>query len=90
MPLYEFQCEICKSITEKQLPITSNVKTIPCESKTCSVWWFDDIYPMAHRIISKSNFHLKGSGWSTQYKPNTSSGSEDEPYRESKPWVEPK
>ena len=81
MPLYEFKCLACSGITEKQLPMTSDVQNIMCEK--CGEH-------TAKRIISRNTFILKGGGWSTQYRENTTAGQDDEPYKPSTPWVEPK
>ena len=90
MALYEFLCELCGNITEKKFPITTTTTLIPCSHCAEQVDNVDDWTPYARRIISRSNFHLKGPGWSNQYKPNTSVGSDDEPYKASTPWVEPR
>jgi len=50
--IYEFKCNNCH-ITEEVLPITSKRETTKC--KICGA--------EAKRIISKSNFVLKGKGW---------------------------
>ena len=81
MPQYEFKCLSCLRITEKRLPITDATQNIMCEQ--CGEH-------TAKRIISRNTFILKGGGWSTQYRENTTAGSEDEPYTPSTPWVEPK
>ena len=81
MAIYEFRCEQCKQLFEKQLPMTSNVKAIPCPA--CAARADDTSYnewthiPSAHRIISKTSFILKGGGWSTQYRENITAGQED-------------
>lgn len=81
MPIFEFKCISCMLITEKKLTISDTTQNIMCEQ--CGEH-------TAKRIISKSTFHLKGGGWSTQYRENSTAGSEDEPYKPSTPWVEPK
>ena len=51
MPLYEYQCEICSNIDESIEKIhTEEIECSLCNSKS-------------KRIISLSNFELKGSGW---------------------------
>lgn len=81
MPTYEFLCQTCQGITEKKLPITSVLQIIPCEQcygiRSSEDGDLNDA-GLAHRIISRTTFILKGGGWSNQYKPNTSAGSEDE------------
>ncbi len=81
MPTYEFLCENCQAITEKKLPITSTIRVIPCEhcySMTRNEGGEYTYGGIANRIISRTSFVLRGSGWSNQYKPNTSAGSEDD------------
>jgi putative FmdB family regulatory protein len=50
--LFEFKCDKCH-ITEENLPISSKKETTKCS--ICGA--------EAKRIISKSNFILKGNGW---------------------------
>jgi putative FmdB family regulatory protein len=52
MPLYEYQCSRCGSITEViQKFSDASLTTCPdCSGKL-------------HKLISKSSFHLKGTGW---------------------------
>lgn len=52
MPIYEYQCDQCGSVTEafqkfSDAPMTS------CQRCSGSL----------HKLISASSFHLKGSGW---------------------------
>ena len=56
MPLYEYQCNVCEEITEEFDKITSTNKTIECSFCGQS----------ATKIMSLSNFHLKGGGWSKE------------------------
>ena len=59
MPLYEFECEDCGYIFEELVTLSSKilneyeiVAVCPkCDSAFCK------------KIISKTNFRLKGSGW---------------------------
>lgn len=51
MPLYEYQCEICSNIDE-------SIEKIDTEEIVCLI-----CNNRAKRIISLSNFELKGSGW---------------------------
>ena len=59
MPIYKYECSKCKHITEELQKVSNgqNEKMCPiCLGKM-------------KKIISKSNFHLKGSGWyNTDYK----------------------
>lgn len=82
MAIYEFLCDKCNHITQQHFSIKDDIRTVKCEK--CN----ND--NSSHRIISRSNFHLKGPGWSNQYKPNTSAGSDDEKEPYVKPWTEPK
>lgn len=57
MPIYEYRCDSCHALFE-EMTSSVNKTTLPC------------IYcdGKAHRIISKSSFHLKGGGWyATEY-----------------------
>ncbi|AEI15718.1 regulatory protein, FmdB family [Flexistipes sinusarabici DSM 4947] len=59
MPIYEYQCEKCSGVFELFEGINSKSKI-----RKCSKCGGD-----AKRIISMSNFQLKGSGWYvTDYK----------------------
>ncbi|MDY6904938.1 MAG: FmdB family zinc ribbon protein [Thermodesulfobacteriota bacterium] len=52
MPIYEYECNKCGTIHEAWQKITDKPLT-KCES--CS--------GKLHKLISRSAFHLKGSGW---------------------------
>ena len=52
MPIYEYRCQSCGEITEKIQSIGSPPLTI------CS-----DCGGELRKLISRSAFHLKGSGW---------------------------
>lgn len=54
MPLYEFRCEKCDKIYEINLSYLESDKAQYCEQ--CGI--------LLNKIISRNNFHLKGSGWS--------------------------
>jgi len=56
MPIYEYACEKCGTITERLESITSENKETEC--KECG--------EQAARIMSASAFHLKGGGWYSQ------------------------
>ncbi|WP_273266881.1 FmdB family zinc ribbon protein [Flexistipes sinusarabici] len=70
MPIYEYQCEKCSDVFELFESINSK-----SEIRKCSKCGGD-----SKRIISLSNFQLKGSGWYvTDYKgknASAASGSE--------------
>lgn len=53
MAVYEFKCNKCMKLTMKNFDINSKVKKVEC--KFCG----DE----AERIISNSNFALKGKNW---------------------------
>lgn len=54
MPIYEYECEECNSITPIKQSITDELKAeIPCG--LCG--------KSAKKIISKCDFVLRGSGW---------------------------
>jgi putative FmdB family regulatory protein len=53
MPLYEFSCQACGSLTELLMSISSSHPSV-CEK--CQGG------PLV-KIISRSNFALKGNGW---------------------------
>lgn len=54
MPIYEYECAICKEKIERILSISEleqiEIKCLKCEN-------------IMRRIISQSYFQLKGSGW---------------------------
>ncbi len=52
MPIYEYQCEKCGSVMEHWQRI-SDPPVEACEQCGGPV----------HKLISRSSFHLKGSGW---------------------------
>ena len=55
MPIYRYTCENCDHEFEKILPISKREHSSLC----CPECGCVDI----HRIISRSNFSLKGGGW---------------------------
>ena len=70
MPIYEYQCSQCSAISEewcKHFEDTSSV--------ACPVCGKD-----AHRLISRTSFALKGSGWyATEYGTLKDAGKQDSP-----------
>ena len=61
MPLYEYKCMSCKWQIEEIKPHEERDQLRPCK---CGY--------IMHRLISKSNFQLKGTGWyETDYKKKT-------------------
>lgn len=61
MPIYEYICNKCNTRTEKLEKINEKNETICPSCKENSL----------KKIISISNFNLKGSGWyKTDYKKN--------------------
>ena len=52
MPIYEYECEKCGKIVEAMQKFSDDPLTT-CESCNGSL----------HKLISRSSFHLKGSGW---------------------------
>lgn len=66
MPIYEFRCDRCDTLFEQILPIDDRGK------KRCP-----ECGKPARRVISRSSFRLRGSGWyATDYKPTTKSPAE--------------
>ena len=64
MPIYEYECESCGKVVEKWQRITESPLT------TC-----EECGGRLHKLISRSSFHLKGSGWYvTDYARKGSSG----------------
>ena len=55
MPMYEYECPVCKTITEIEQSIKETILAeVPCA----------DCGQMAKKIISKRNaFILRGEGW---------------------------
>jgi putative FmdB family regulatory protein len=67
MPLYEYACKQCGSFEVMQRISEDPVKKCP----TCGA--------KVTKLISRSAFHLKGSGWyATDYAKNGSSSKPDE------------
>ena len=67
MPIYEYQCSVCgHKFDELQKIDAAPLKICPkCHKRTLK------------KLISASNFHLKGSGWyKTDYKKKDQTGSE--------------
>ena len=65
MPIYEYECEKCGKVVEQWQKISDP----PLE-------WCECGGPM-HKLISRSSFHLKGSGWYvTDYARKGSGGSD--------------
>ena len=52
MPIYEYQCEKCGSIEEAIQKVSDEPLSI---CNRCN--------GILHRLVSRSSFHLKGSGW---------------------------
>jgi len=69
MPIYEYQCQKCGTI-EEALQKFSDKPLTQCRHCTGKL----------HKLVSRSSFHLKGTGWYvTDYKnqpEDTASGSE--------------
>lgn len=62
MPIYEYLCKHCNYITDKLEKINDNTEKKCPRCETYSL----------KKIVSASNFQLKGSGWyKTDYKRNT-------------------
>jgi len=60
MPLYEFECPSCRTVTESLQKMET--ETISCQCGS-----------IASRKLSKGSFILKGSGWyQTDFKKKTS------------------
>ncbi|GAB4308535.1 MAG: hypothetical protein Kow0090_22780 [Myxococcota bacterium] len=58
MPIYEYQCETCGTVFEKEQKITANGNVACPQCKT----------KKTKRLISNTNFALKGGGWyATEY-----------------------
>jgi putative FmdB family regulatory protein len=90
MPIYEYECRHCGHEFEEMQRITADPLT---ECPACGE-------PQAHRIISRTNFVLKGSGWyvtdygrgtggaAGEQKKSKPSKTEAKPESESKPKAE--
>lgn len=55
MPFYEYECETCETVTEREFPICDSPQQVPC--RECG--------KPAKKIISVSHFRLKGN-WPTK------------------------
>lgn len=55
MPLYEYECQVCKSVIEQFNKISDIIKTLHCDN--C------DMNQPVKKLISKSSFKLEGEGW---------------------------
>ena len=80
MPIYEYNCEQCKTTVEK-LILTKEQKEQSVKCKKCG--------EKMKRIMSRSSFHLKGTGWyATDYankgKPKPKEGKTDTKLKETK------
>jgi putative FmdB family regulatory protein len=51
MPMYEFKCRVCGKVTEK---------IVPFGTKTHDCWYCGT---EAKKIMSETNWSLKGAGW---------------------------
>ena len=61
MPIYEYECEKCKSVFEAMQSISAKpLKT--CNKSSCK--------GKVHRLVSASGFIFKGSGWFTSEYPS--------------------
>jgi len=80
MPIYEYQCEGCEAVHE----VTQKLSEPPME--TCP-----DCGKKVNKLISRSSFHLKGSGWyNTDYrKPKGTPSDTSAPKAESAPAATP-
>ncbi len=52
MPIYEFECSKCHTVFEKICNLSDDVRTTTCD---CGY--------LSKKIMSKSDFYLKGGGW---------------------------
>jgi len=61
MPIYEYECEKCKTTFEAMQSVSAKpLKT--CNKSTCK--------GKVHRLVSASGFIFKGSGWFTSEYPS--------------------
>ncbi len=61
MPIYEYECEKCKSVFEAMQSVSAKpLKT--CNQSSCK--------GKVHRLVSASGFIFKGSGWFTSEYPS--------------------
>jgi putative FmdB family regulatory protein len=59
MPIYEYECPKCQSTIDIQQRMTEEaLKDFPCH-----ICWVDGQEVKMRRVISKSSFQLKGTGW---------------------------
>jgi putative FmdB family regulatory protein len=56
MPIYEYRCPKCGHQFEKIVRFSEAEKPQPCDNKDCDE-------AETKRLISASNFQLKGGGW---------------------------
>jgi putative FmdB family regulatory protein len=54
VPVYEYYCESCEEITERERTVADRKKRAKCSSCGST---------RTTLIISKNSFHLKGGGW---------------------------
>lgn len=57
MPIYEFQCRVCLRVTELIYKKPDDRQDVLIWCSACQDTNFHD------KLISESNFHLKGRGW---------------------------
>ena len=70
MPIYEYQCDSCETISEEWCRHFEDTQNIHCP--VCG--------KDAHRLISRTSFALKGSGWyATEYGTMKDAAKKDSP-----------
>jgi len=75
MPLYEYECEGCKSVQEVRQKVSDPLLT------QCPACGSDKV----RKIVSRTTFALKGTGWyNTDYRKSTSVSSPIKSERETK------
>jgi len=61
MPIYEYECEKCKTVFEAMQSVSAKPLKI-CNKSSCK--------GKVHRLVSASGFIFKGSGWFTSEYPS--------------------
>jgi len=79
MPIYEYQCQKCGGITEALQKFSDKPLT---RCKQCS--------GKLHKLVSRSSFHLKGSGWYVTDYANRSKDTAAAPEKDSENSATPK
>ena len=63
MPMYELQCQKCGHVSEKIMKYTDPLPACILATKTTRPGLLERCDGETKKLISKNNFHLKGTCW---------------------------